>query len=471
MERAIFNGEIIYATQIALDYDVEKTIRTASRKKLLLCPDETCKSRVVKYCHGDNKQPYFAHLESTSCDYEKFDKKHTYTKDIRYALYEHFKSNGYNVDIECKLIPHHRSHLVFNKATHPVAIEIGSKFTTTNDLDDINSNYQKNNVEFLWITVGELNEYELAETELGFIKRYAINESKENSCIVIDYLTMNVTQFKFRDNKLYKNECYAQHGRIEDLVFYENNIYLNGFKDNYSSWLEELIKDEQAQKATTYITPIVTKESLTSDETSVERETACGVTKDIPVLFKPIHNPFSKLSPKNSHSYWVIEYRNRHHMQKEFSKNIVCDRVFAFVNQQKNVCIYPCPLYKNYICTDILKCEACTFMSKSAGCMKRISDLQLVQKSVSFSSEKDSEGRLISATFPNQNSVQFSEIPKLGRSVPSLLKSFNVKSRAWFINIRDFVMSSEIDPNNINDLTAKHPILNEDIWLIYDWDF
>ena len=137
MEKAIYNGELIYANKIALDYETEKAIRKASSKGLLLCPDEWCKNKRLKYCHGEKKDAYFAHVENTFCDYADFDRKNTYTKDIRIMLYTHFKEAGYDVDIETKLLPHHRAQLVFNKNENPVAVEIGTKFMSAGNIDEI----------------------------------------------------------------------------------------------------------------------------------------------------------------------------------------------------------------------------------------------------------------------------------------------------------------------------------------------
>lgn len=67
IEKAIWKGKEIFAFEISQDYNNEKIIRQASGRKELFCPDENCKNRILKYCHGEKKQPYFAHLVNTDC--------------------------------------------------------------------------------------------------------------------------------------------------------------------------------------------------------------------------------------------------------------------------------------------------------------------------------------------------------------------------------------------------------------------
>ena len=55
MEKALYNGKEILSFEISKNYELEKSIRKASGRKELLCPDENCQNRVLKYCHGDKK--------------------------------------------------------------------------------------------------------------------------------------------------------------------------------------------------------------------------------------------------------------------------------------------------------------------------------------------------------------------------------------------------------------------------------
>ena len=85
----------------------------------------------------------------------------------------------------------------------------------------------------------------LTESDLGFIKRYIVNESKDQSCVVIDYHSKEVIQFKFRDNKTHKDDYFAQVGSISDLIFENGTISLQNFSDNYDKWINELLLKEK----------------------------------------------------------------------------------------------------------------------------------------------------------------------------------------------------------------------------------
>ena len=73
MENAIFNGNLIVALEISKDFDTENMIREEGKYRHLRCPDPNCKSPFLRYCHGEKKQPYFAHLSNVSCDYSDYD--------------------------------------------------------------------------------------------------------------------------------------------------------------------------------------------------------------------------------------------------------------------------------------------------------------------------------------------------------------------------------------------------------------
>lgn len=77
MEYAIYKGKKISASDVAENYESEKEIRIASANKMLFCPDAECDNRVLRYCHGDEKEAYFAHLNNANCDYANFDRENT----------------------------------------------------------------------------------------------------------------------------------------------------------------------------------------------------------------------------------------------------------------------------------------------------------------------------------------------------------------------------------------------------------
>jgi len=53
LEKALLDGQVVYASQIAKNDMTEKNIRLLSREKKLRCTDPGCKKPLVRYCHGE----------------------------------------------------------------------------------------------------------------------------------------------------------------------------------------------------------------------------------------------------------------------------------------------------------------------------------------------------------------------------------------------------------------------------------
>lgn len=62
MENAIWKNENLIAQDVADEFELEREVRKASGRKELRCPDGGCKCPIVRYCHGEVKGAYFAHL-------------------------------------------------------------------------------------------------------------------------------------------------------------------------------------------------------------------------------------------------------------------------------------------------------------------------------------------------------------------------------------------------------------------------
>ena len=93
--------------------DIEKKIREASYRGELRCPDPECRNPILKYCHGEIREPYFAHRDMTECDYLEYEKSSGMFREIRRKLYEHFAGLNYPVTIEVKTLAHHYTPLLF----------------------------------------------------------------------------------------------------------------------------------------------------------------------------------------------------------------------------------------------------------------------------------------------------------------------------------------------------------------------
>ena len=186
MEYALYNGRKISATVVAENYNLEKSVRIAGSNKKLLCPDPDCDCRLLKYCHGDVKEAYFAHLNNANCDYAKFDSEiSNEIRTIRTKLFNAFKEKGCNVSIEEKIIPHHYTHLVFTMPDGKrVALELGTQQTTAEKIERLKNLYLNNDISAQWIVVGN-TDFQIAENKVFFLKRYLFNESKNKDLIVI----------------------------------------------------------------------------------------------------------------------------------------------------------------------------------------------------------------------------------------------------------------------------------------------
>ena len=98
MEKAIWQGKTICASDIKDKWEYEKNIRLASANRELMCPDIGCHSPILKYCHGNLKRPYFAHKKSSECDYDKYDRQNTPDIDnIKLLIYKTF-TKGFFTD-------------------------------------------------------------------------------------------------------------------------------------------------------------------------------------------------------------------------------------------------------------------------------------------------------------------------------------------------------------------------------------
>ena len=118
----------------------------------------------IKYCHGDVKDAYFAHLNNANCDYAKFDSKiPSEIRTIRTKLFNAFKEKGYNVSLEEKIIPHHYTHLVFNMPDgNRIALESGSQQTTAEKIESLNNLYLNEGISVKWIVIGN-TDFQIAE--------------------------------------------------------------------------------------------------------------------------------------------------------------------------------------------------------------------------------------------------------------------------------------------------------------------
>ena len=288
MEFALWNGKKISASHIAENYKTEKCIRIASSNGELKCPDPACQHPILKYCHGDIKDAYFAHRNNENCDYALFDASNTdIIRNVRKTLYQHFRMIGYNVQLEEKVLPHHYTHLLIQTDDgQKVAIEIGHQNLTATYVDRLDSEYQKANIPVIWIVIGETGK-EIVENQIGFIKRYQLNESQSGSLLVINEQCSEITQYKIDPNSyIYRGqnmksknypEIYQKSASVQHLIMHGTEPALCGFDAEYSIWLKH--KQKAFQKL------VSTKENTERLNTELKKQLALDRKKLVPYLY------------------------------------------------------------------------------------------------------------------------------------------------------------------------------------------
>jgi hypothetical protein len=250
MENARWKGRVYTATEVSQSYELEKEIRKASGRRELECTDPDCPNPILKYCHGEIKNPYFAHLNNCNCDYAEFDKGNTQLmRSVKRNLYEIFVAKGYDVQFEVKVLPHHYTHLLFTiDDSKKIAVELGTQRTTANKIETLSAQYDDMGIEYRWIVISDSNT-PTDEDKTFFIKRYQLNESKLKDILIINMEGTEVTQYivdpnqyLFRWKPLHSNnypDYYLETGSLTDLVFEDDVLTLSGFHERYNAWLKK----------------------------------------------------------------------------------------------------------------------------------------------------------------------------------------------------------------------------------------
>lgn len=345
MEKALYNGKEILSFEISKNYELEKSIRKASGRKELLCPDENCQNRVLKYCHGDKKQPYFAHVINTNCGYEKYDRETTeYTKEIKRILFWHFKNLGYDVQMDVKLVDRHYSHLIITQNGNKYPIEIISKFSSANRLDFIKQKYDENKLDVNWIVtdISVDSDDSLIESELNFAKRFSLNETKDNVLLTIDLSGNIITQYQM-DSKQYcfdgreipsdnYPKIFKKRSSINDLVFENGKLLIKGFYELSSLYF--------AKKEKAFEKKII--ELKTKKETEeLERQKRIEEYKRIEKINEGIRQQEAKQKAEEERirEETISRKREERRLQREKSKEYSLERIIEAINED------PPPMY------------------------------------------------------------------------------------------------------------------------------
>ena len=248
MERALWNNATFTAIDISKSYDIEKSVRIASKHKELRCPDPDCPSPILRYCHGEKKDAYFAHLNNCACDYDTFDKENTpIMRQVKRAIYENFLEKGFDVQLEAKILPKHYTHLLFTLQNgEKIALELGSQRTTVEQIEALEKQYRSINVKVKWIVI-DGNKKITQEDKTYFIKRYSLNESERKDVLLLDLKGETITQYiidtkdyTYNGSHIYlKNysSIFCEEKPLSSLTFNNADLCIDGFYTRYETWL------------------------------------------------------------------------------------------------------------------------------------------------------------------------------------------------------------------------------------------
>jgi len=250
MQSAMWNGKRIYAWNVAEDYAYEKEVRLASSRKELRCKDKDCTHPVLRYCNGDKKEPYFAHLDASDCDYSKFERTFGVMENLTARLAQILQKNGYDVDVQEKLIKGHITYIVAWKAGEtPVAIDFITHMKGVEDIEGWAKSYQENHIPYTFIVADRKLDI-TSERKTFFAKRYSLNETANNYLVIISWGGEAVTQTAMdRNDYHYKGRsCQFPEGmgiyffeatKADVLTLENDQITIPGFTNRFEAWLSD----------------------------------------------------------------------------------------------------------------------------------------------------------------------------------------------------------------------------------------
>lgn len=248
MQKAIWNGKIIYAYRVAEDYDEEKLIRKASERGEIMCPDENCPHRIYKYCNGDKKSPYFAHRENADCDYTKFEKNFGIMENLTLQLAKILENNGFIVKIHEKVFKGHITYIMaWKEGETPVAIDFITHKKGVEDIEGWANSYENLNIPYSFI-VADKNLDINSEKNTFFAKRYSLNETQNKYLLIISWEGNTITQIAMdRGEYIYKEQqCpfpdelrdiyYKETTDSRDITIEDYQITIAGFSERFADW-------------------------------------------------------------------------------------------------------------------------------------------------------------------------------------------------------------------------------------------
>ena len=248
MEKAVWNGKLFLASDVAENFQLENEIRKASGHKELKCPDPNCENPIVRYCHGDEKDAYFAHLNNECCDYARYDKDTLpIIKTIKTRLFHSLQRKGFHIDIDVKILTHHYTPLIIEtENAGKLAIEFGTKHTSANTTSFLSEQYANVGILLRWIVVDDhLTPWD--ESAVCHIKRFVLNTSKNRDLIIISKDGECVKQ-SIEDQNRYEYcgreirssnypAFFCKEATIDDITLVDTELTTINFYKSFKMWL------------------------------------------------------------------------------------------------------------------------------------------------------------------------------------------------------------------------------------------
>jgi hypothetical protein len=251
LERCVFQNKSIYATDLTVEFAKEKLIREAGRNNQLFCYG--CKHSVI-YKRGEIRKAYFAHkILYNECDYDKYSmfcqKRSQDWKNLKELIYSHFLSLYPEASVEKseKLIQHHWTDvsITFDEGKK-FAIEIDDKSMASKKMSEICLAYKNQNITSDWVVLDKITDLHF-DSEAYYIKRARLNESANNSLIVVDKDDFSIGIYKLDTNKYIYSGTFTDHSfgsnifwcksSVEKLFLNDYGLSVEGFDDKFRLWL------------------------------------------------------------------------------------------------------------------------------------------------------------------------------------------------------------------------------------------
>ncbi|GAB6180160.1 hypothetical protein JCM14036_14790 [Desulfotomaculum defluvii] len=284
MEKCIFKNKTVYANNVTKHFIDEKLIREAGGKNQLLCYG--C-GQPVTYNRGEIRKAYFSHKKDhEKCDYDKYSKLCQNRSEgwhkIKEMLYQHFVHRYPNAEIEKsdKLIPNHWTDISITLGTDKkYAIEIADKRISSKKLTDICTVYKNNSIIFDWIVLDKVTDLQ-TDMDAYYIKRARLNESANNTLIVVDIDDLSLAMYKMDINKYIYTHTTIEHSfegnifcyktTVGNLILKDDSLSTEGFDEKYADWLNCRKSEFEAENGIRQERSLRRREKSKNNNTSVK---------------------------------------------------------------------------------------------------------------------------------------------------------------------------------------------------------